>query len=348
MVKKILITVIVAVVLVSMTVVVPAAVGDYRKTNVPDEKRSLADNIVCFYKTLGHEVNAAFQTIRYDSKVKREKVANTMNKNAIHMLSSVQDTIGNSFIITTDDGKVIVMDGGHRFETYYFMAYLRAITGQEKPHIDAWFLSHAHEDHCEVFLEVMSEYADEIELDKVYVNFPEDGFYKDSDEWADITLREYYRLRPQFADKEVILQSGDVLDIGSAHVTMLYTFDPQFANCNDASMVFRMDLGGKSIMFTGDCGVGPSQKIVAEWQDSGLLKCDYCQMAHHGQNGCDRAFYEAVSPEYCLWPTPSWVWDNRGGNLQTLEVRGWMQEIGVSQNYVSKDGSQTIYLDQNQ
>ena len=48
---------------------------------------------------------------------RKEKVKNTMNQNAIHMLKSVTDTIGDSFIITTEDGKVIVIDGGHNTET---------------------------------------------------------------------------------------------------------------------------------------------------------------------------------------------------------------------------------------
>ena len=41
-------------------------------------------------------------------------------KNTIHMLKSVTDTICNSFIITTEDDKLIVMDGGFPTETEYF------------------------------------------------------------------------------------------------------------------------------------------------------------------------------------------------------------------------------------
>ena len=107
-----------------------------------------------------------------------------------------------------------------------------------------------------------------------------------------------------------------------------------------------MELGGKSVMFTGDAGIEAGNKVLRLYGDSGLLKCDFCQMAHHGQNGCDRPFYEAVAPEVCLWPTPSWVWSNVNGtgSLQTLVVRRWMEELGVKQNYVSKDGTQVIEL----
>lgn len=52
-----------------------------------------------------------------------------MNENAIHMLKSVSDTICDSFIITTKDGKVIVIDGGNKAETEYFTDYLKNVFG---------------------------------------------------------------------------------------------------------------------------------------------------------------------------------------------------------------------------
>ena len=142
-----------------------------------------------------------------------------------------------------------------------------------------------------------------------------------------------------------ILNTGDVFNIGAAKITVLYTADTSFIDVNEHSVIFRMDLGGKSVMFTGDAQVNAGNKTVEEWADSGLLDCDICKMAHHGQDGVDRDFYEAVSPEICLWPTPSWVWDNTNGNLKTLEVRAWIEELGVTENYVAKDGSCVLYLD---
>lgn len=55
-------------------------------------------------------------------------------KNTIHMLKSVTDTICNSFIITTEDDKLIVIDGGHYSETGYFLPYLKEVAGTDKPH----------------------------------------------------------------------------------------------------------------------------------------------------------------------------------------------------------------------
>ncbi|MCR5485814.1 MAG: MBL fold metallo-hydrolase [Clostridiales bacterium] len=298
-----------------------------------------------FFQNILKKIKDLFMAIKFFFDVIKTRVPNTMNKNAVHMLRSVTDTIGDSFIITTDDGKVIVIDGGQRTETPYFIRYLKTVTGQKRPHIDAWFLSHPHDDHCEVFLEIVEKHGREVTFDKVYANFPEASFYEGEDEWAVTVLTDYYRLMPRFSSKAEELHEGDVFNIGTAKFTVFYTFNPEWKLCNSASTIMRMDLGKKRVMFTGDAYVNSGNYVVEKYGESGELRSDICKMAHHGQDGVDRNFYEAVSPEVCLWPTPSWVWDNTNGNLKTLEVRAWMEELDVKENHVAKDGSYVLYLD---
>lgn len=299
-----------------------------------------------FFSRLFEKIKALFLPVQYFLEVKKERVPNTMHKNAIHMLKSVQDTIGDSFIITTEDGKVIVIDGGFRFETDYFIQYLKAVTGQRKPKIDAWFLSHPHTDHVELFNEVAEHRTCQVTFDKVLLHYlPAELYASRGEEEGLQMVSEFDRISKAFPEKVQILNTGDVFNIGKAKITVLYTADPSFINVNEHSVIFRMDLGDKSVMFTGDAEVEAGNKTVAQWADSGLLKCDICKMAHHGQNGVDKNFYEAVAPEICLWPMPSWVWDNVNGNLKTLEVRGWIDALGVKENYISKDSSQVLYLD---
>ena len=299
-----------------------------------------------FFEGIFARIKSFFDQIRFYFEVKKEGVPDTMNKNAIHMLKSVTDTIGDSFIITTEDGKVIVIDGGFKTETDYFIQYLKAVTGQKKPKIDAWFLSHPHTDHVEVFYEVSENRADQVTFDKVLLNYPPAELYESrSQEEGMQMVGEFDRISKAFPEKVQILNTGDIFNIGAAKITVLYTADTSFIDVNEHSVIFRMDLGGKSVMFTGDAQVNAGNKAVAQWADSGLLKCDICKMAHHGQDGVDRNFYEAVSPEICLWPTPTWVWNNTNGNLRTLEVRSWMEELGVTKNYIAWQGSQVIYCD---
>ena len=299
-----------------------------------------------FFQKLFDKIKALFLPVQYFFEVKKERVPNTMHKNAIHMLRSVQDTIGDSFIITTEDGKVIVVDGGFSFETDYFIQYLKAVTGQRRPKIDAWFLSHPHMDHVEVFNEVAENRTKQVTFDKVMLHYVPYALYESrSQEEGMQMVGAFDRISKAFPEKVQILNTGDVFNIGKAKITVLYTADPSFIDVNEHSVIFRMDLGGKSAVFTGDAQVNAGNKALADWESSGLIDCDICKMAHHGQNGVDRNFYEAVSPEICLWPTPSWVWDNVNGNLQTLEVRGWIDELGVKENDVAKDGSHVLYLD---
>ncbi len=319
-----------------------AADGQPQSPAVVAEKET-GSRFVTFFKTLFDRIKAFFDRLKAMIAVKKEKVPNTMNRNAIHMLKSVTDTIGDSFIITTEDGKVIVVDGGHKTETDYFVEYLKAATGQCRPHIDAWFLSHPHDDHCEVFLEVAENRSDEVTFDKVYANFPDDpAFYEGYDEWAVTVTRGYNRVTALFPDKAAQLAEGDVFSVGAAEFTVFYTFNPEWKNCNEASTIMRMDLGGTSVMFNGDAGVNAGNYVVEKYGGTGLLDCDYCKMAHHGQDGVDKNFYEAVAPEVCLWPTPTWVYENVNGNLKTFETRAWVEELGVKKEYKSFEGSVVI------
>ena len=308
------------------------------------EKKSVAQSIADFFRNLFDRISAFFGRLKAFFQVKKENVKSTMNRNVIHMLKSVTDTIGDSFIITTEDGKVIVIDGGHKTETEYFVEYLKAVTGQRKPHIDAWFLSHAHDDHCEVFLEVAENRADQVSFDKVYANFPDASFYEGYDEWAVTVISNYDRLKPGFAEKADSLAEGDVFNVGAAKFTVFYTFNPEWKNCNEGSTIMRMDLGGTSVMFNGDAGISAGNYVVEKYGESGLMNCDYCKMAHHGQDGVDKNFYAAVAPAVCLWPTPTWVYENTNGNLRTFETRAWVEELGVEKEYKSFEGSVAIRM----
>jgi hypothetical protein len=115
-------------------------------------------------------------------------------------------------------------------------------------------------------------------------------------------------------------------------------------------LIFRVTLGGKTVLFTGDAGVEAGKKVLRMYGGTGKLKSDYVQMAHHGQAGCDRDFYEEVAPKGAFWCAPDWLWNNDAGKgfnthvFKTVEVRGWMEEIGVTENYVIMNGTQVVEL----
>ena len=210
--------------------------------------------------------------------------------NAIHLLHSQTPIQMESFIITTESGKIIAVDGGNSGDAGYFVEYLKNLTQKEKPRIDAWFLTHAHKDHVGAFLEIVRNMGNEIEIGKIYYNFPSIKFFKRGvppDYSALNTAEKFYAALPLFADKICIVSSGDVYEIGEAKFEILYTTDSEILNnvANNSSTVFKMTLGGRTALFLGDCGVEAGNKILAKYAGTDMLDCDICQMAHHGQQG---------------------------------------------------------------
>lgn len=268
-------------------------------------------------------------------------------KNAIYMLAPAGTRQMNSFIITTVGGRIIIVDGGFYDDAETLISKLREITGQERPTIDAWILSHSHEDHIDAFMRIMNESPCALDLNgKIYYNFPSVQFFAHEDKSAVNTATQFYKLLPKFADKACIVSGGDVYEIGDARFEILYSPMSEFkrASCNNSSVVFKLLLGGKSALFLGDCGVEAGNKLLEFYAGTGVLKSDICQMAHHGQGGVTKEFYREVSPKVCFWNTPLWLWNNDIGKgfdtyiFETVKVRGWMDEIGAETHFVMKDG----------
>lgn len=273
-------------------------------------------------------------------------------KNAIYQLNSVTNTQMNSYIITTADGHVVLIDGGFRQDADNLLSYLRNLTGQEIPHVDAWFMSHAHKDHISCFNEIVEKHWDKLSVDHIYYNFPSVQYCAREGRGYDRAVEEFLLNVPRFADKIVTVYGFDTYDFGEAHIDILYSPNSEI-QCNfvnNSSVVFMLTLGGKKVLFLGDAGVEEGDHILALYAGTDKLKADYVQMAHHGQNGVEKRFYEAVAPTGCLWCTPDWLWNNDAGKgynthcFRTIEVQGWMAELGVKEHYIMMNGTQVIEL----
>jgi hypothetical protein len=55
-------------------------------------------------------------------------------------------------------------------------------------------------------------------------------------------------------------------------------------------------------------------------------------------------FYRTVKFRACLWPTPTWVYNNDAGGgfnthiLTTIETRNTVDALNISENYLSFEG----------
>lgn len=253
-----------------------------------------------------------------------------------------------SYILTDSLGNVVVIDGGQAFNSEYLLETLQEITGEEKPVIKAWFLTHAHSDHIEAFLRVVE--SERALIEKVYYNFPDEKFIKENEPSAHYTIRAFNDMYEHFAKSVHVVETGERIRIGKMDFEILQVYDESEKKnaINNASTIIRLSFNGKKILFLGDAGLEAGERLLARYQNE--LKSDICQMAHHGQGGVSRAVYEAIAPSVCLWDTPDWLWENDAGKgynthiFLTVEVRRWMQELGVQEHYCTKDGTNILYL----
>ncbi len=250
------------------------------------------------------------------------------------------------YAVKTHGGKTILIDGGADDDAQNAIDFIEKSGGK----VDYWFITHPHKDHASVIEDVIEN--TDIEIDKILYTANETEWYeKYEPARANEAARFYKAINNERISKncrEVTL--GENFDIDNVKISILGVKNPEItANAfNNSSMVFKMSVNGKSILFLGDTGAESSEKLIDTY---GAELASYAvQMAHHGQNGGTEELYRLVSPKICFWPTPDWLWENDSGSgkntgpWKTLETRKWIEELGVRKNVIEKDGNQTVHI----
>lgn len=249
------------------------------------------------------------------------------------------------FIIITDRNDVIVVDGGNTADTDGFLARLGSVCKElgREPKVDLWLMTHPHDDHFGVLLEVSKRKREGKDMPEVgcimYCPQPE-SFAQCEPCWTNHLkwFNDEMNITPY---PRKALSLGQVLDFGNLKISVLHIPAETYASngFNNASVVMkfeetRADGSVFSFLVLGDLGIESSNWML-ENVPGETIKADAVQMAHHGQNGATEELYRAVDPRFTFWPTPDWLWENtipgleKGkGPWRTLEVRSWIREIG--------------------
>lgn len=256
-------------------------------------------------------------------------------------IPSQVDTIGNSYVFKTDKGRLVVMDRGMNEEAPFLRGFLSAL-GCE---VEAWFISHPHNDHMGALTEILKKPGD-LKIKKIYHSRFSESLI-DREEPYNIYAREFYaeldKLDPTVTEVIDLKEPGLELKIDGMNLKILGVTNEELAYTNpynNSSMIIRVWDKAKSIVFLGDAGIECGDKVLNSAYRNDL-DCDYLQMAHHGQQGCSEDFYKTIKFRACLWPTPTWVWNNDAGggintaHLKTFDTRRWMDEIGITEHHVS-------------
>ncbi len=285
-------------------------------------------------------------------------------KTTLYMLTETSSFMM-SFVIVTGKNRCIVVDGGRPLDMPLLKKY---VDGRR---IEAWILTHAHEDHISGFIDEMEKNGGaDFDIGTVYYNFPDyDMLYAKADkapnpeyfkEELDNTLPAFNKIKGKF--NSYIVKQGDSIIVDEVRMDFLFTFhDGLYTNLiNDSSLVFKLTTPRKTVLFLGDLGPEAGNVLYQESKDK--LKADIVQMAHHGHMNVAMEVYAAIDPKACLWCCPLWLYneptlhtlteeqlkgriaDGRAGLYGTGATREWMARLGVKKHYVTGYGTQTVKL----
>ncbi len=264
------------------------------------------------------------------------------------MLGSTTGAQNLSIVIKSPNGKIIVIDGGWEADA----DKLSSLILQQGGKVDAWLITHPHEDHVGALCAILNDSARKIKIDKIYCSLATPDWYRQVSPTgagiADQLLCAFTKLTVGTVTNSI--GRGTEINIDDVNIRVLnnrgvYTYN----GVNNSSLVYKIRVSGQSILILGDLAYDGGKDLIKTCT-AAELKSDIVQMAHHGQQGVDQDTYALIAPTTCLWPSPAWLWNNdNGGGVGsgpwgTLTTRAWMDALGVKDNRSLKDGDVHMYL----
>lgn len=248
----------------------------------------------------------------------------------IYQLTNITHEQMMGYVIQSDNGAVIVIDGGSYNQSDELYKILKLVGGR----VDMWFVSHPHSDHFASLIELLEKHND-IDVKGIWhssTNIEEKNISEEEAEeirkWENFTRKTYITVNE--------LKEGDIFRTDDITIEVLGISNPEIKenSVNNQSVVLRITDAEFSIIFLADLGEEGGEKLLMKYGDH--LKSTAVQMAHHGQNGVKLDVYKKIMPKFAFWPTPIWLWEGRWPNskelakeLKTLTVRGWMENLNT-------------------
>lgn len=249
------------------------------------------------------------------------------------------------YIITTANNELIIVDGGRDIDSEIVLKYINELGNGT---VDYWFLTHPHGDHVGALVELLDK--NDITVQNLCYSFNTLEWYEKHDERGyEAETKMINSLNNEKIKNKIEATKNQVINIDNIRCDIIRVANPKIINSdngNESSMVFKFTATDidKSMMFLGDSFKYASLELL---ENSGVLKADAVQMAHHGQNGVTKEVYEAIQPQICCFNAPEWLYNNdngggyNSGNWQSIEVRGWVEELGA-QSILAFEGDQTL------
>lgn len=229
---------------------------------------------------------------------------------------------------------LIVVDGGWEEDAEYVRSAI-ALFGNK---VDAWILTHPHQDHIGAF-NVIYQDLQGIEIDKIYtvdMAAPKDCLaaapWDNTDAYQDfldleIPELEYVSIGDKFTLCDLTIE---IYNAYGKHVKELSS-----DYINDGSMMFKVTGEKESMLFCADVGSSLSDYLLDYWGSK--LKADYLQMGHHGFGGLKDDFYQMTAPKKAFFDAPEHMMKDTTGTYDNPENAALMESLGSE--IISFDGT---------
>jgi glyoxylase-like metal-dependent hydrolase (beta-lactamase superfamily II) len=269
--------------------------------------------------------------------------------------SSGWPAAGMGYIIVTESGRLIVVDGGFGSDAEALLALMEEQSGGKKPEAALWIITHPHMDHYGAIQAIGRNpaLADRVRIGKIVYRFPM--------EFADKAGNPGMLEQPERDLAEICAATGaeahcperdELLDVDGMIVRFLYVPDDcsilntAGGNANCCSLIFTVQGKEKTALITGDA-YARSMQITA-WRYAGQLKCDIMQMPHHAL--CDaycQDFLRFADPKTLLMPISRAGYRAMHSDMYAYSTGGAVNlaaEAKAEQVYKAFEGTVTLPL----
>lgn len=225
---------------------------------------------------------------------------------------------GMLYVLRLRDNSVIIVDGGEREQATddacdEFMCRLEELTGAEKGgkiRVAAWFCTHNHDDHMDVFVKLLRRECNRISLERVIFNFPSKTLYEYENPCTDRLRRALKKYAPDA--KYLKLHTGQTIRFPDAIFEVLTTHedilplskrvrdDGPYRSLNETSSIVKITFDDCSVLFLGDAEETNGEELLLLYGKN-HLSCTFLQCAHHLINDV-RNIYANIKAKYLLIP----------------------------------------------
>ena len=243
------------------------------------------------------------------------------NGNTVDEMDHPDRGYGNAFIVTLEDGRLVVIDGGfiNTFDQTNFYQVMRnlyveanghAPTPEDPIRVAAWIMTHDHGDHSQIFSRFVNTYCTNGEVAIDYVL----GSFVDNEEIfnavdSGLAVRQLlqgntFKNLPH-PTKFIRVFTGQKFYIANCEFEVLCTHEDVFPNriarFNDTTTVIRTTIthtdgngnasanSKTSMLWLGDAEVKESASMVGLFGE--YLESDMIQMSHHAGGGTTYTLY---------------------------------------------------------